>query len=348
MALPTNVIDARSMTPQRQSQAALKAMVEANVQPTPENYELWYHYVGQQNGELTAEIETMKKEGVEFTDEISAKLREKYLPKPASGDEEAQQKIAQAMSKLMSMVGQFSREAADYNAKLGEQTDTLSSKIEGNEQLESLLGEVVGQLKDIKKSGDSFGDKMRESQKEIAQLKENLQKATTEARRDGLTGLNNRRAFDEIIAEQSQQAEDKHTDLCLLLLDIDHFKKFNDTYGHQIGDEVIKVVAAAMKRSVRGQDIVARYGGEEFAILLPSTPTNGAHIVAENVRKLIAKNRLRRKGSQEDLAQITISVGITRYRVGDKGESIAAFIKRADDALYTAKQNGRNRVAIEL
>ena len=135
----------------------------------------------------------------------------------------------------------------------------------------------------------------------------------------------------------------------MLLVDIDHFKQFNDTYGHQIGDEVLKIVARALTRSVRGQDVVARYGGEEFAVLLPETPINGAHIVAENIRKLIADNRLKRKNSTEDLGQITVSIGATRFRFGmHENDNVPYFIQRADEALYKAKKAGRNKVILEL
>ena len=346
MIAKPDIVDTRSSSTQTSGQAVLKAMANAGCEPTPENYAIWYHHLEGDMPELSKEIEKVKKTG-KFDAKASDRLYDHYL-KPKSEQEEATESINDAMGKLMKMVGTFSTDAAAYNEKLGEQTDDLSSKIEGDEALEGLLGEVMGQLKEIKANSDSFGEQMRESQREITELRENLEKATSEARIDGLTSLNNRRAFDEHIAEQSNIAEEEHQDLCLLLMDIDHFKKFNDTWGHQIGDEVLKVVGGALKRTVRGQDIVARYGGEEFAVLLPETPTNGAHIVAENIRKLIAANRLKRKNSTEDLGQITISIGVTRYRVGDENESIENFIERADNALYSAKENGRNRVALEL
>ncbi|MDG1286886.1 MAG: diguanylate cyclase [Rickettsiales bacterium] len=348
MPLKPKIFDARSKpNPQSQSQAALRAMVEANVLPTPENYELWYHHVGNHMPALSKEVEDMNKQGVEFTDEVSHSLHEKYFSK-ASNNEEAVQGINDAMNKFMRMVGNFSTEAKAYNEKLGEQTDDLSSKIEGDDNLEGLLGEVVGQLQEIKQSGSDFGSKMKESQQEITELRQNLEKATTEARIDGLTSLNNRRAFDELMQEQVETATENKTELCLLMMDIDFFKDFNDTWGHQIGDEVLKIVSGVLRRTVRGKDIVCRYGGEEFAILLPETPARGAQIVAESIRSLIAKNRIRRKNSTEEIGQITLSIGVSRYHVSSADESIAAFIKRADNALYQAKEKGRNRVELAL
>ena len=341
------IVDARESSAQMLSKAALQAMAEVMLDPTPENYEVWYSHVSGENADLSKDIATLKKQNIEFSEAVMEKLAIKHMEKK-SPTEEASDGVSDAMTKLMRMMGDFSTDAATYNDKLGEQTDNISSKIEGDTAMQELLGEVMGQLKEVQQNGADFSQKMRESQREITELRQNLEKATSEARIDGLTGINNRRAFDELIEQQASIAEAEKNDLCLLMLDIDHFKSFNDTHGHQIGDEVIKIVAGALKRTVRGQDIVARYGGEEFAVLLPETPTNGAHIVAENIRKLIASNRLKRKNGKGDLGQITISIGVTRYHVGDDEESVEYFIKRADNALYSAKENGRNRVSLEL
>lgn len=342
MTTKPKIIDTRQQAPQAQAQTALQTMLKFGITPNPDNYELWYMYAGK-HSELCKEVNELKEQNIELNDRVSSRLCGKYVKK-APDDKETAETVAAAMGKLMGMVDKFSNETDAYNAKLDAQTDNLSSKIQGNAALEGLLGEVVGQLKEIQENSSAFGSQMHESQKEILYLRKNLEKATNEARIDGLTNLNNRRSFDELVAEQTETAKDNKTDLCLLMIDIDHFKKFNDTWGHQIGDEVLKVVAGVLRKTVRGQDIVARYGGEEFAIMLPNTPPSGAHIVAENIRTLILKNRLKRKNSTEEIGQITISVGVTRFRANNDDETIESFIKRADDALYEAKETGRNRV----
>ncbi len=343
MTKKPEIIDARK---QPISSQAIIAMNELNIEPTPENYATWHHHLSGTKPALSKEIDTLKQAKTEFNEITNKRLYEEYVKTEPSA--EATQSVNAAMAKLMAMIGKFSNDADAYNTELGKKTDSLSDTIDGDANLEGLLGEVVGQLKDIQANSTDFSSQIKDSQREITELREDLEKATSEARIDGLTKLNNRRAFDELIEQQTLHASQEREDLCLLMLDIDHFKKFNDTWGHQIGDEVLKVVAGALKRTVRGQDVVARYGGEEFAVLLPETPTNGAHIVAENIRKLIANNRLKRKNSDEELGQITVSIGVTRYRDSDKNESIENFIKRADDALYSAKENGRNRVSLEL
>ncbi len=347
MPLMPEIFDANSkQDAQSLSQKALQAMAKAKLPPTPENYTIWYHHIAGNMPELSLEIHSLSKQNIKFTEEVNHKLHTKYFAK-TSGNEEAAQDINEAMNRLMNMVGKFSSEAKAYNDKLGEQTNTLSSKIDDDENLEGLLGEVVGQLQEIKQSGSDFDVQMKESQKEIAELRENLEKATTEARIDGLTGLNNRRAFDELIQEQAVRSTKTKSELCLLMIDIDYFKNFNDTWGHQIGDEVLKVVAGVLRRTVRGKDIVCRYGGEEFTILLLDTPAPGAQIVAEGIRSLVAKNRIKRRNSTEEIGQITLSIGVSRYHSSQPEETIDAFIERADSALYRAKENGRNRVEAE-
>jgi diguanylate cyclase len=130
-------------------------------------------------------------------------------------------------------------------------------------------------------------------------------------------------------------------DLCLLLIDIDHFKKFNDTWGHQTGDEVLKLVAKTLVENIKGQDIVARFGGEEFVVLLPKTSLSASVTVANVIRTAFEKRRVVGKESKRMIGGITVSIGVARYELG---EALAELIQRADAALYRAKNEGRNRV----
>ena len=128
------------------------------------------------------------------------------------------------------------------------------------------------------------------------------------------------------------------------MLDVDHFKRFNDTYGHLLGDKVLKLIGRVLKASVKGKDLAARFGGEEFAILLPDTPLSGALSLAESIRKAIEKSKIKRMDTGEAIGNITISIGAARYH---SGESINSLIDRSDAALYLSKKQGRNRVTSE-
>jgi diguanylate cyclase len=126
------------------------------------------------------------------------------------------------------------------------------------------------------------------------------------------------------------------------MADIDHFKKINDTHGHLVGDNVIRMVAGTLKNSVKGRDDVARIGGEEFAVILPDTPIDGALKLAEDMRVTFDKFDLKKKNSGESLGKVTLSFGVTKYQFG---ESVETFINRADEALYKSKNTGRNKVS---
>ncbi len=133
--------------------------------------------------------------------------------------------------------------------------------------------------------------------------------------------------------------------LCLLMADIDFFKRFNDTHGHPIGDQVLKLVARTLTETLKGRDTPARFGGEEFAVILPQTVLESAVIVAEQIRVRVASRVIKRRDTQQQLGSITLSIGVTQYRPGD---TIADLVQRADEALYAAKGAGRNRVHVQV
>ena len=159
---------------------------------------------------------------------------------------------------------------------------------------------------------------------------------------DGLTGLYLVRHFKNKLASEEKRAKRYNKIFSIMFFDIDHFKKFNDTYGHHIGDEVLKQVAAIFKNSLReGIDIAARYGGEEMIALLPETDINGAYIVAERLRKAIEEHEF--TGYKTSL-HVTISIGLSEYPASDS--NVEELIRKADTALYQSKENGRNKTTI--
>ncbi|MEA3643381.1 MAG: sensor domain-containing diguanylate cyclase [Lamprobacter sp.] len=161
-------------------------------------------------------------------------------------------------------------------------------------------------------------------------------KLESAAQRDGLTGAFNRDFFDTLLEHEYARATRQRQPVSLLLLDIDHFKSINDTYGHLMGDEVLKAVVIHVQEQLRGTDVLTRWGGEEFALLLPGTTLEGAQTLAETLRASIASKPL-----GADLPPITVSLGVAQFDID--GNDQDAF-QRADEALYAAKEDGRNRV----
>jgi diguanylate cyclase (GGDEF)-like protein len=181
----------------------------------------------------------------------------------------------------------------------------------------------------------------KEAEKKIRQYRDGMEEVNKQLRRlastDGLTGLRNRRAFDSTLQQEYEVARRYGHPLSLLVIDIDHFKHFNDSFGHEEGDRVLRRVAGAMESTFRGADFVARYGGEEFSVILPNTVRVSAVESAERLRATIA-------GLAEEREPITVSIGVACLQ--GQGWTTAELLKQADSALYRAKREGRDRICV--
>jgi diguanylate cyclase (GGDEF)-like protein len=179
----------------------------------------------------------------------------------------------------------------------------------------------------------------RQLVKKLAEARRLLE---TLATTDPLTGLSNRRQIMARLEEECERIQRGGIGLSCIMLDVDHFKQVNDTYGHQQGDEVLKMIASQARASLRAYDVVGRYGGEEFIVLLPETDLETAQAVAERLRMAIQASALLRTATGHP-QPTTVSLGLTQWRSGD---TVDTLIHRADEALYRAKANGRNRIEI--
>ena len=185
---------------------------------------------------------------------------------------------------------------------------------------------------------------MEASSRQVDSLQTALQSVKIEALTDGLTGLANRRLFDETLRKRIGETEAGGAGMCLMMCDIDHFKRFNDTWGHLIGDQVIRYIAAVLRQHAHGDFLAARYGGEEFAIIFPRTRLTDALEVAAAIHGAIGSKRLTRKSTGEMIGAVTISVGVAEFR---NGERAADLIGRADACLYASKRGGRDRITTD-
>jgi len=185
---------------------------------------------------------------------------------------------------------------------------------------------------------------LEEATSQIETLSKQLEEKEKEVLKDPLTGLNNRKSLDKKIETLCDTFEKEQDFFSVMMLDIDYFKKFNDKYGHQIGDEVLRIVGWQLKEMLKGKDFPSRYGGEEFTVLLPNTRMDNAMVVAEQIREAISRKKLKIKTTGQTLGNITLSIGVSEIRIGDTPQSVIA---RADAALYMAKGSDRNNVKSE-
>jgi len=196
----------------------------------------------------------------------------------------------------------------------------------------------------MERSNQQLEERLVASKKEINDLQVNLEAVRTESLTDPLTQLANRKYFDVTLEKSIADAAEKNDPLSLMMTDVDHFKAFNDSFGHLTGDQVLRLVAMSVKNNVKGKDTAARYGGEEFAVVLPNTVLRAASTVADHIRREVMSKELMKRSTGEKLGHVTISIGVATLRKGDTPQSL---IERADACLYAAKRNGRNRVICE-
>jgi diguanylate cyclase len=319
--------------------------IKALRQPaTPRNFELWYAYATGCHPELNEAINNILSRRGGLTDTEIENICSTYLPSIRASEriDTAESRVVDEIDQVMAMVNiAIGSTSGGDDRRAGMSRDIRSAD---REDLRAIVESLVGTSKEMEDVNYALEERLSASKLEISQLQRNLELARNESLTDPLTSLSNRKFFDEQFSEALAKAAAANEALSLLLIDIDHFKTFNDTYGHLTGDQVLRLVAVSVKQNVRGHDTAARYGGEEFAIILPNTMLFAAVTVADHIRRDVMGKEFMKRSTGEHLGHVTISVGVATLRPGDTAQSL---IGRADACLYLAKHRGRNRVVCE-
>jgi len=307
----------------------------------PITFTLWYEYVAGINPALNAAIDHSSKEGQRMDDDAVVALYQKHI---APADEIAMAQISGEMERLLASLAQSASQTGDQAGAFGNQLSGLNKALVSRdvEQLKPRLTEVMAGTAEMKSSVEALQQKVSIGQEEINKLRNDLDRAKSDALLCPMTGILNRRGFEKKIKSLLSQAPAEGHSHCLVMLDIDHFKQVNDTHGHLMGDRVIQAVGEILRTSVtKTNHTAARYGGEEFALLLPQTSLDQSIELAEAVRNRTKAMKIRNRTTQEVLLTVTISGGVTAMKPDDDATSLIA---RADAALYAAKNGGRDRV----
>jgi diguanylate cyclase len=310
---------------------------------TPLNYAVWYEYSTGINPALSEAMSKLLDSGTKLDDDTIEKFYSKYVSECNIDVQRVlRQDIQQLLGKLSGFTEETDKQANQFGSNLQAYGDSLKQDMDAS-KLGSLIENMVGDTDKMRSSMQQLQLELASSKQQVDKLHIELESARGEALTDPLTGTLNRRGFEIRSGQIFEEPKGLAKGLCLLMLDIDHFKKINDTYGHLFGDKVIRAIAETLKSKVRGQDAVARLGGEEFAVLLEETNISGARIVAENIRQTIERGKIRRLDTQDSIGGITISIGIAIY---SKGASIEEMLDQSDKALYVSKNSGRNRTSV--
>jgi diguanylate cyclase len=324
--------------------SAFDLLKRSGIPPYPQFYELLYTYATGVNPTLNNRINAIFRSGDAPSMNLAETLYNEFLKSDVNDRmNNVSERMHARIEAVHEAIDTAMTTANAYSGSLQSASGDLDREISA-EAMKALADRLLAETRRMQETNRSLEQKLEASRDDIASLQRDLDDVRRESMLDPLTKIANRKSFDEGMDKAIAEASASKEPLSLMLIDIDHFKNFNDTYGHQTGDQVLRLVAMTLKSNIKGKDLAARYGGEEFVAILPQTDIEGAVIVAENIRKAIQAKELLKRSTNEKLGRITASFGVAAFRPSD---TPASLIERADRCLYAAKHAGRNRVLNE-
>ena len=314
-----------------QGVAVIGLLERTQVPPVPTFYRLLYDFVADVRSPTSARVAQIFTDG----EPVGARLYSEFVA-PYENDETLSQTVAR--------IGERVEASRTQSAQLS----GVASTLVGHRLDAGLMLDLIGRLElantQVEKTHQQLRDELETAAIELKKTRFELDMLRSGGRLDPLTGLANRGALDQELARVVGQSNIDGGHLSYSALDLDDFKSLNDTYGHQVGDEILRIAARALLASTRQADVTARIGGDEFAAILPGTDLATARHTAERIRRAIMDSDLRGVLGQGVLGGVTVSIGTAAFRQGD---TVGSLMERADLCLYEAKRQGRNRVICE-
>lgn len=322
---------------------ALPLMSQHRVPTIPQNYAVWFDYISSHTGELRDELRAHIAKQDKFTPDLCRQIYEKYFLDEIRAEVDGiQGAVREAVESVIRELGALGEDVSHFSGVLDSCGEKLREDL-SQEDIHKLVTHLARETRATRERSAQVEGSLQVMHHELGELRAQVRALSRDSQTDALTGVSNRRAFDKALDRLTTEAATSGQTLCLIMVDIDHFKAFNDSHGHMVGDQVLRVVAQEMQQCVKGRDMLARYGGEEFSVLLPATPIAGARMLAESIRVII-ENQVIDGHDGRRLESVTISLGVAQFV---PGETPGDFLHRADECLYRSKQHGRNRVTTE-
>jgi len=318
---------------------ALELLTSHAIPPSPIHYRLGYEAVSGQHAQLRADFEQILAARPQPDFEALWTLYKRWFLQDETSLESLRQELKRVLADAQAHFQGSDAQFGAYTETLGHFVRRLDSERLSAAELAGEVRDIIGETRKFESVQREAHSRMGALMQEVEVLRHELSQAREEAMTDGLTQIANRKAFERSLEESVGRACATNAPLTLMMIDIDHFKKFNDTYGHPVGDKVLRFVAAAIKNTLKNHGLVARYGGEEFAVLIPDMSELQVERLAQDMLIAVSSGELRDRKVNQTYGRITISIGLSRYGSTDDGH---ALLERADTALYGAKQAGRN------
>lgn len=327
------------------AERALARIEQEGLPCNPMVFEVLYVYYSAHHHDIVRSIEAMIQNKEALTEARIADLYNRLLNEARLSEEalsKAEGLVAETMTNVSEAASAVKHKTDDYALDL-QKSAAKMSEANSPEALRAVATGIMSKAQLMVSENKQLEAQLMQSAHVMNQLREEIETIRRESMIDAMTGIANRKQFDSTVQRMVLSAHQDKKPLSLLMVDIDHFKNFNDTFGHQVGDQVLKLVARALKEGVKGRDLPARYGGEEFVVVLPETELKAAEIVANALRRAVAEKDIINRTTGDRLGKITLSIGAAELR---RGEKPASIIERADTALYSAKGSGRNCVVL--
>ena len=321
---------------------AIRSMSQQAVPATPSNFTVWFNYAMGASPALRKTIDILIGNKRKFDASINQELYATYVG--AQSDQSITGDFPEQLRGVITGAKQFLETAISDNRTQIKTLGEVSSQVRADSDPRPIIEKLVTELTKSTARASALEANFVETAQELDKIRDSLKAAEQRSNTDALTGLANRRSLEEFFRSAQIAAMETGAALSILLIDIDHFKKFNDSYGHQVGDQVLRLVAQVLQKSVRDVDLAARYGGEELMAVLPGADLRLCADVAERIRRRISEARLTRRSTGQEIASVTVSIGVAQFRLAEAAE---ATIERCDRALYQAKRAGRNRTVTE-
>ncbi|MEM7069161.1 MAG: GGDEF domain-containing protein [Pseudomonadota bacterium] len=325
------------------AQKVLTLAEEHTNPPYPKSYEVLYTYFSGHNSNLRKLADEIIAEKGSLTREDLERIYSETLDSPGKFHDvqlDTGKKLNSELDEISTLVEKYMTANTEYSSCLNESVRDLSS-VESAGDLKGMIANLIRENENMRDQTLELSKSLENSKGQIYDLKMCLTAAIEDSMKDPLTDIGNRRWLERSLSKVLETSDFNIEKYCLVLIDLDHFKKINDTFGHLVGDKVLRYFGSILNKSIKGQNICARYGGEEFAILLSGYELDKAVGFMNEIRKKLEGSNLVLSNTKKSIGTVTASFGVTTVKNGDTMEEL---LDRADELLYSAKSAGRNQV----